>query len=1284
MAGERSRLRSAANYRPFHPQAIACSPPTFSTGQNSSANSSVGQHETSADFSSIGALAGDDGISLFRTSRPNAPLLVLSHSSMESSRIQNLAFEPGMLLAASRGNGLLLWDASGHSLSPLLGRLAVEDSNSTTNLNDVICSIAWKSSDTICMSNASYTSLWDLRSSLGSKTSQPAVRFGHTAANAVSLIQVACSDEHCATMDASGLVRVYDLRMTGSNNNNSMKPRVLTHFPAFYHAGIGLSSFQTSSDETYWMTWGLDAPKSDAVVKLWSTTATTKEEVETAAVDSDTYWHMDGADHRSSLQQSSQVKSTQVAQFTMPNLACARVCPAPYFENSIVTVGPSSRGGGGFKAELWKLTVDDDEEASETTDTFGVEKVLSFVQDLSELNDTSIGPLRGAELALCQDGDWELLLCCMSEDGFVTTSAITEAPNLDGTSTTRGGGVSNLRFFPQERRLSSTVDAASALKSIGDSGHGRHPLDDSRHGYGGLSSSQHQPSSQHASSLSSFHQNHHHQQQPHPESPVKTSADRSLDISDSKYIPSTRSGDGGDGMPFDMDNVGLLIAPSPMMIEPSSVATITGAETDAKRGTKKRVTSDRVPCPRLCGATFSPGAGGLICFNNGEIHKMWSWYQKNESRRKSSGQLRSSPDLSLNNTLKYPRLKKDLDDMTKAAKDAQWGENSDDDDQEQDTNESEESIDDLFEDLSSEEEGDAAMIEVIHAQSQEAVDGDIYETYFGSHEKPVALPTATAPPKVIEGDASNNNGRPTDEVLQTERQRQRQSILFDGPSSDVLAPIVHITYDTSARIFNGQSVELAEQLILGDWKGVIQEEKPDDRSMSDGSLMEPSPIAEGADKDTPYWSPTRISPHGRFVPSGAFTPPRRDIAMPTRLSDPMLNMRGVVPPSQTAMQNEDDAPVHGGEYAVRPKRDESMVILRKLLPTPYQSLLSPPDSHLLPNKLDKAAHMKRSSSSNAIMQTVRATLAASQGNIRPPSSSGGVTPILSPLKFGVYTMAAHEEEVVQSTRNEVLKLICHHNSNVCRDNGQDEKANTWSMLAQAVDNNSLDDEASDSCDGWGGPALGRELVKNMLAYYEAQGDVQMVASMVCVLSAGQRDSCSLLSTENNAKHDLYIQRYAELVYRWGLLTKRVELHKHLSRHLPLPEGAQILARRSSSNLDEEGDKRFGISIAVSCPRCSSSGTVTNNICSKCHDYAFRCSICDNAVRGMFTVCALCGHGGHLDHIMQWFGQHTKCPTGCGCTCVLATTAPSVVTTSPSVVDEEPELLALQRMPFVAF
>jgi hypothetical protein len=59
-------------------------------------------------------------------------------------------------------------------------------------------------------------------------------------------------------------------------------------------------------------------------------------------------------------------------------------------------------------------------------------------------------------------------------------------------------------------------------------------------------------------------------------------------------------------------------------------------------------------------------------------------------------------------------------------------------------------------------------------------------------------------------------------------------------------------------------------------------------------------------------------------------------------------------------------------------------------------------------------------------------------------------------------------------------------------------------------------------------------------------------------------------------------------------------------------------------------------------------------CQTCRKYTVRCVICHTSVRGLSSVCLTCRHGGHPQHIQEWFVDqaNTSCPTGCGCNCRL--------------------------------
>lgn len=263
------------------------------------------------------------------------------------------------------------------------------------------------------------------------------------------------------------------------------------------------------------------------------------------------------------------------------------------------------------------------------------------------------------------------------------------------------------------------------------------------------------------------------------------------------------------------------------------------------------------------------------------------------------------------------------------------------------------------------------------------------------------------------------------------------------------------------------------------------------------------------------------------------------------------------------------------------------------------------------------------------------------------------------MPLGVYTLslAITDDNKSDAEELEEIKRICLHNASVCEAFGSTEKAGVWNLLAETVDSQVKDN--GKGFNGWGGNgggALGVDLVSNLLRYYESLGDVQMLATMFCVLSGGHRSTRRpgrpyLLPQGQEEKYDAYIRRYAELLYGWGLLSLRAELNKHLLRISPRFE-------KNPSSGEKTGTERSpGLALVFVCPRCDRDADPDTNICRTCQDFAFRCSICDSAVRGLFTVCDTCNHGGHVEHIKSWFAKHDECPTGCGCNCTFTSYVP---------------------------
>ena len=190
---------------------------------------------------------------------------------------------------------------------------------------------------------------------------------------------------------------------------------------------------------------------------------------------------------------------------------------------------------------------------------------------------------------------------------------------------------------------------------------------------------------------------------------------------------------------------------------------------------------------------------------------------------------------------------------------------------------------------------------------------------------------------------------------------------------------------------------------------------------------------------------------------------------------------------------------------------------------------------------------------------------------------------------------------------------------------------------------------TDDFNGWGGcnDALTTSLVDQIFQYYEAEGDYQMLATMVCVLTFGRDRRISkgkrkegnhrykLLpqrSTRDQIRFDNYIHRYADLLYSWGKLTVRNEISKRLAHAIPGAGGE--IAQSMKTFVPNDG-VAIGIVFSAFCQRCKVPVGLNTDVCKKCQDFAFQCCICCSAVRGAFTVCPSCGHGGHLNHIISW-------------------------------------------------
>jgi hypothetical protein len=287
----------------------------------------------------------------------------------------------------------------------------------------------------------------------------------------------------------------------------------------------------------------------------------------------------------------------------------------------------------------------------------------------------------------------------------------------------------------------------------------------------------------------------------------------------------------------------------------------TGADARAAAVLMENIDADRIPCPRLCGATFGPGIGGLVTFHNGDVGKMWQWYQRTDSNRLSTvpgliGE-KSVPAVGISENTSHrdahdgapdqmaisrqcPRSLQDLIDMTSAAKEAQWGDRDNASDGGSSAGVRAMGIN-FFEDDS---DSSSDLPEDDSDDLGDAVDSKnskgLYNSYFGDTRRPAIEISENAD---LSGRKSSDRKFPNPVV---------------GPSSDMLTSVVRVSHEFDRLALNNQNVDLARAWTLGEWDYDVLEDAAAEEAgvMVDLSERDRGPV-EGLDVDS---SDSPVSP----------------------------------------------------------------------------------------------------------------------------------------------------------------------------------------------------------------------------------------------------------------------------------------------------------------------------------------------------------------------------------------------------------------------------------------
>ncbi|KAL7456072.1 hypothetical protein ACHAWC_008345 [Mediolabrus comicus] len=624
--------------------------------------------------------------------------------------------------------------------------------------------------------------------------------------------------------------------------------------------------------------------------------------------------------------------------------------------------------------------------------------------------------------------------------------------------------------------------------------------------------------------------------------------------------------------------------------------------------------ASRVPCPPLCGAAFSAGgAGGLVTFTNGPVKRMFAWYNSSDKKLGNSTSLSGSTspivadivddngdELSRSGdrqrNQKLPRTVFDLLEMQSEAKIAQWGDGNDNNDTlneddasgSSDDSSSYEDVEVVLESDSSDSENDGFF----HVSKA-------YKAYFSDSRKSLLGEDSDNESNIHKDDGGGEQPKGSGDTSDANKN-------FAGLSS--ISPAIAITRKYTDLVLNGHTPELANRLQLGDCWWLA----------SDFSI--PSNVGKnidgpGANRQENNKPVKRNNSNPDFPYS------------PNRPSGKSLERTWSLQPQPSSN-----------------KQTSMMGNLKKLM---LPGMATPPDQRLIEKK-NKHESAPRLETSTAQSKTQK------NETSRHP--------------LGVYLLENPQTPDAAAERLSITRNLCIQNAQVCIECGQKTKFDTWILLAKTIE--SLEIFESDPFAGWGGAsdALTTGVVTSVLEYYESQADYQMLATIVCVLTfgrdrrksskaigPGKEDDYQLLPKFDERRYDMYLHHYAALLYGWGCLTVRNEISKRLAYGVPGAGGEIITGvpgnEEKGSSIVANTGVATGVTFTPICQKCMTPVDDTNNVCRKCKDYSFQCSICCMAVRGACTWCPMCSHGGHADHMMAWFEEHQMCPTGCGCLCV---------------------------------
>ena len=217
--------------------------------------------------------------------------------------------------------------------------------------------------------------------------------------------------------------------------------------------------------------------------------------------------------------------------------------------------------------------------------------------------------------------------------------------------------------------------------------------------------------------------------------------------------------------------------------------------------------------------------------------------------------------------------------------------------------------------------------------------------------------------------------------------------------------------------------------------------------------------------------------------------------------------------------------------------------------------------------------------------------------------------------------------------------MCRYNAAVAK--GLNRKAITqmWKTLATIMDGSGLDGLPANLSDSHSNPMayLLTATVQNLLLQRADAGDVQTCVVLCEAMDVivppdvvGGAAKSSIPNISMNMIREWYLS-YIDLLQQMCLFTQAAGIIRYCSDPV-----IGALNQQSTT-------------IHEACPRCGKPllGNTTagqdgapqlsaQRVCKSCRGRIGLCFLCHQPVKGVFIWCPGCGHGGHLDHAMEWY------------------------------------------------